>query len=103
MLTSEPPWHLPPRIWHKAPPAAPLAGTWLLKGGILVRNREARVSFTVDGTLEPNSSQLRPLWASRPLIVPRPASYTEAIPRLSEALWELSMAFQGIGVRFEQS
>ena len=102
MLTSEPPWHLPPRIWHKAPPAAPLGGVWVLRAGISVRPTGSRVSFTVDGSSDPHAGQLHPLWASRPLMVPRPATYTEAIPRLTEGLWELSIAFQGMGVRFEQ-
>jgi len=102
VLVSEPPWHLPPRIWTKAPPAAPLTGVWVLHASISVRQREGRVSFYVDGSKDPHAGQLHPLWRSRPLIVPRPATYTEAIPRLSEGLWELSMAFQGIGIRFEQ-
>lgn len=102
MLTVEPPWDLPPRIWHKAPPAEPLGGVWVLRAAISVRPTGSRVSIQVDGSKDPNAGQLRPLWSSRPLLVPRPATYTEAIPKLSEALWELSMAFQGIGVRFEQ-
>lgn len=102
MKTSEPPWHLPPRIWHAAPPAAPLTGVWLLNAAICVRPSGSRLTFHVDGSKDPHAGQLKPLWRSRPLSVPRPATYTEAIPLLSEGLWELSMAFQGIGIRFEQ-
>jgi hypothetical protein len=102
VLASEPPWHLPPRIWHKAPPAAPLTGVWLLTASISVRPEGSRVSFHVDGSKDPHAGPLHPLWRSRPLSVRRPATYTEAIPLLSEGLWELSMAFQGIGIRFEQ-
>lgn len=100
---SEPPWDLPPRVWTKAPPAGALAGTWVLRASIVARKGQGRIVFTVDGSRDPDAGQLRPLWRSRDLIVGRPATYTEAIPLLSSGLWELSMAFQGMGIRFEHS
>lgn len=56
----------------------------------------------IDGSKDPHAGQLHPLWRSTPLRVGRPATYTEAIPLLSQALWELDMAFRGMGIRFEQ-
>ena len=75
----------------------------MLRASLVARKGQGRIVFTVDGSKDPNAGQLKPLWRSRDLIIGRPATYTEAIPRLSEGLWELSMAFQGMGIRFEQS
>lgn len=63
----------------------------------------AQVTIYVDAGDDPRGGYQRRVWRSIPLKTRVPATYTEAIPLVSEALWELSMAFQGIGIRFEQS
>lgn len=57
----------------------------------------------IDGSQDWNGGYLKPVWRSVPIRGVRPLTYTEGIPLLSQALWELSMAFQGMGIRFEQS
>jgi hypothetical protein len=57
----------------------------------------------IDGSQERNGGYQKPVWRSVPVRGVRPPTYTEAIPLLSQVLWELSMAFQGMGIRFEQS
>lgn len=101
MGSSEQRWDAQPRVWRQAPPAWPLAGSWVLTAAIAVHSGRAQASIRLDGSQRRDGGLLKPAWASVPLKTRVPATYTEAIPLLSEALWELNCAFQGVGIRFE--
>lgn len=99
--SSEPTWEPSSRIWHQPPPVKPLSGSWVLRQTLYVRQDRQYVAFSISDLVGyPNTRDVQ-VWRSRPLDVERPATYTEAIPLLTTALWELDMAFRGMRISFE--
>lgn len=101
MSSAERQWEPSSRVWHAPPPVGPLAGSWALRGSVVVLDGRSHVAFSVSKFSGRPMAHDVQVWRSRHLEVERPATYTEAIPLLTSALWELDMAFRGMRISFE--